>query len=122
MLSGHLPAGSRILVLSPDDRWKEMVQARNRTLYESWEVVEAMDVPTAKRWSQEGGTWTEGGKPMAVVFFHDGVVRDEWSYELFHALTILLHFGAGSISNPNPKPNPNPSPNPNPNPGPGPQP
>jgi len=116
MLSGHLPAGSRLLVLSPDDRWKEMVQARNKSLYDSWEVVEAMDVPTAKRWSQEGvrvrvsqggeavdatrdaqGLVEPEGTPMAVVFFHDGVVSNEWSYELFHALTILLHFGADFI-------------------------
>ena len=38
MPSGHLPAGSKLLVLAPDERWKDMMRARNRTLFESWEV------------------------------------------------------------------------------------
>ena len=48
MLSGHLPAGSKLLVLAPDEKWKDMMRARNRTLFESWEVVDTMDVDTAK--------------------------------------------------------------------------
>ena len=51
MLSGHLPAGSKLLVLAPDEKWKDMMRARNRTLFESWEVVDTMDVDTAKEWA-----------------------------------------------------------------------
>ena len=75
MLSGHLPARSKLLVLAPDERWKDMMRARNRTLFESWEVVDTMDVDTAKE-------WTVADEPVAVVFFLDGPVASDWSYEL----------------------------------------
>ena len=39
MLSGHLPPGSRLLVLAPDGRWREMLRARDAALFASWEVV-----------------------------------------------------------------------------------
>ena len=67
MLSGHLPAGSKLLVLAPDERWKDMMRARNRTLFESWEVVESMDVETAKEWASRD-------EHVTVVFFLDGAV------------------------------------------------
>jgi hypothetical protein len=51
MTSGHLAAGSRLLVLAPDDGWKRMLCARDRELFEEWEVWETMDVDTAKEWS-----------------------------------------------------------------------
>merc|ERR1719261_2071029 len=51
MVSGHLDAGSKLLVLAPDDGWKRMLQQRDEELLETWEVVEAMDVDKAKEWS-----------------------------------------------------------------------
>ena len=111
MLSGHLPPGSRLLVVAADDRWKGMMRERNRELFESWEVAETMDIDTAKGWSQHARAslqWQEAaasdpqqnpGDPLpkvAVVFFHDGEVAG-WSAELLHSMTILLHFGADFI-------------------------
>ena len=90
MLSGHLPAGSKLLVLAPDERWKDMMRARNRTLFESWEVVESMDVETAKEWASRD-------EHVTVVFFLDGAVASDWSYDLIHAITILIRFGADFI-------------------------
>ena len=54
-----------------------------------------------------------------MVFFHDGQVAG-WSDELLHSMTILLHFGAGSIyTHPSPDPKPrNPNPDPSLTPGP----
>ena len=51
MLSGHLPRGSRLLVVAADDRWKDMMRAQDAELFDSWEVAETMDVDTAKEWS-----------------------------------------------------------------------
>jgi hypothetical protein len=34
---------------------------------------------------------------VAVVFFNDGQLESDWSYELIHAATILLAFGAEFI-------------------------
>ena len=114
MLSGHLPPGSKLLVLAPDGCWKTMMRERDQALFESWEVAETMDVPTAKEWSQLSRQWTadcDGGDgggevdlesvglqpKVAVVFFHDGPVEGDWSYELLHAMTILLNFGSDFI-------------------------
>ena len=114
MLSGHLPRGSRLLVVAADDRWKGMMRERNSELFESWEVAETMDIDTAKEWSQHARAsqqWQESaasdtpknqnaGDPppkVAVVFFHDGVVADHRWGELLHSMTILLHFGADFI-------------------------
>ena len=52
MASGHLTAGSRLLVLAPDDGWKRMLRERDPRLFATWEVVETMDVDTAKEWSR----------------------------------------------------------------------
>jgi len=111
MLSGHLPRGSRLLVVAADDRWKGMMLEKNQELFESWEVAESMDVDTAKEWSLHARAslqWQEAaardpqldpGEPpprCAVVFFHDGEVAG-WSDELLTSMTILLHFGADFI-------------------------
>uniref|UniRef100_A0A7S2GL26 EF-hand domain-containing protein n=1 Tax=Octactis speculum TaxID=3111310 RepID=A0A7S2GL26_9STRA len=110
MTSGHLPAGSRLLVLAPENSgWKEMMCERNRELYESWDVRLDMDVDTAKEWSQHARArleWEEtpaeirgGSAPpkVALIFFHDGSVATDWSFVLFNAMTILLSFGAEFI-------------------------
>ena len=49
-----------------------------------------MDVDTAKEWASLD-------EHVAVVFFLDGAVASDWSYELIHAMTILVRFGAGFI-------------------------
>ena len=62
MLSGHLPRGSRLLVVAADDRWKDMMRAQDAALFDSWEVAETMDVDTAKEWSQHAAAslqWQE---------------------------------------------------------------
>ena len=43
-----------------------------------------------------------------MVFFLDGAVASDWSYELIHAMTILVRFGADFICT-NPSPNPKPT-------------
>jgi len=79
-------------VLAPDERWKANLRARGAELFDSWEIAEDMDVDTAKEWSQ-----TAKDKKVAVVFFHDGVIAQPWSYGLIHAMTILFNSGADFI-------------------------
>jgi len=147
MSDGQLPAGSRMLILAPDERCATMLRTRNHTLFDSWEIATTMDVDTAKSWSMHAKARLEWetaraasdaaravtgeaagealtdvfgeeamaaergdsgavadtvlGEPppkVAVVFFHDGrIASDRWSYELIHAMTILLTFGAEFI-------------------------
>jgi HAD superfamily hydrolase (TIGR01450 family) len=92
MLSGHLPSGSKLLVLAPDGRWKAEMRERMPKLFDSWEIADDMDVDTAKEWAQR----TQGEK-VAIVFFHDGVIAQPWSYGLIHAMTILINAGADFI-------------------------
>jgi len=91
MLSGHLPSGARLLVLAPDDRWKAAFRERAPALFDSWEIAEDMDVDTAKEWCHTAG------EKVAIVFFHDGVIAQPWSYGLIHAMTILINSGCDFI-------------------------
>jgi len=139
MMSGQLPAGSKVLLLAADDGAVERLKERDAALYASWEVARSLDVATAKEWSvvaearrawedaqvdahaaKTGAAGAEGASTpggdrasasgggaavdeappskVAVVFFHDGpLAGDSWSYELIHATTILLSFGAEFI-------------------------
>uniref|UniRef100_A0A7S2DR03 Uncharacterized protein n=1 Tax=Octactis speculum TaxID=3111310 RepID=A0A7S2DR03_9STRA len=111
MLSGHVPEGSKLLVLAPENScWKEMLYERDAELYDSWDVELTMDVDTAKEWAQHAKArlqWEgldleekiriEPPPKVALIFFHDGVIQSDWSYQLFHAMTILLRFGAEFI-------------------------
>ena len=108
MLSGHLPTGSRLLVLAPDERWKAEMRERMPELFDSWEIADDMDVDTAKEWSQRAKH-----EKVAIVFFHDGVIAQPWSYGLIHAMTILINSGADFIyTNPGPNPKPTLTPTP----------
>ena len=52
LLSGHLPAGSRLVVVAPDDRWREMLVARDdEGQFGTWEVRSTLDLDTAKEWA-----------------------------------------------------------------------
>uniref|UniRef100_A0A7S2GHG6 Uncharacterized protein n=1 Tax=Octactis speculum TaxID=3111310 RepID=A0A7S2GHG6_9STRA len=109
--SGHIPAHSKLLVLAPvTSTWKKMVSQRVPDLVESWDIHLNMDVETAKEWAQhakkrldwenlaiEDRIQVEAPPKTAIVFFHDGMVETDWSFELLHAMTILLRFGAEFI-------------------------
>eukprot|EP00316_Scyphosphaera_apsteinii_P023723 CAMPEP_0119305160 /NCGR_PEP_ID=MMETSP1333-20130426/6224_1 /TAXON_ID=418940 /ORGANISM="Scyphosphaera apsteinii, Strain RCC1455" /LENGTH=328 /DNA_ID=CAMNT_0007308183 /DNA_START=54 /DNA_END=1040 /DNA_ORIENTATION=+ len=111
MTSGSVPAGSKLLVLAPNDDWAQMICECDQPLFESWEILTDMDVDTAKEWSQHAKAWLEwetatlkgqtptGMRPpkVAVVFFTDGLLASDWSFDLIHAVTILLNFGAEFI-------------------------
>ena len=92
MLSGHLPTGSKLLVLAPDEKWKAEMRERMPALFDSWDIRDDMDVDTAKEWSALARS-----QKVAIVFFHDGLIAQPWSYALIHAMTILINAGADFI-------------------------
>jgi len=69
-----------------------------------------MDIDASKEWAQfamarvdwenlsnEDKLNVEPPPKVAVVFFHDGEVAADWSFQLFSAMTILVRFGAEFI-------------------------
>ena len=68
------------------------MRERMPELFDSWEIADDMDVDTAKEWSQRAKH-----EKVAIVFFHDGVIAQPWSYGLIHAMTILINSGADFI-------------------------
>lgn len=89
-----IPEDSQVVVIAGGNGfWRQMLEKRGKDKYESWDIIQKLDEDTAKMLACSAAQ----KKDVYVVFFLDGEVEGQWSYDLLKYCAFILRNGAKFI-------------------------